>query len=96
MLWEEDIVDPATRTEDVRSTIETILNDLLPVNADADLPPLCIGHHDNTVTDEIYDMALAALKELLDRVLGNPELTINLVVNIQLPVGTNILILETE
>lgn len=96
MNWEEDVVDNATRTEDVRAAIETILNDLLPINADNDLPPLCIGHHDNTVTEEIYDYALAALKDLLESVLGNPDITINLVVNIQLPVGTNILILETE
>ena len=96
MLWEEDVVDHATRVEDTRATIEAILNDLLPINAEADLPPICIGPHDNTVTEEIYELALTALRDLLDRVLGEPEITINLVVNIQLPVGTNILILETE
>jgi len=92
----ELIEDPIPLRKKFDSAIEELLNQLLPSNEPQDAPPNALHGLDNTVLEHLGEEAYKWLMGVLGRVLGDPDTAINIVVNIRLPVGMEVIILETE
>lgn len=92
----ETVEDPLPLRKEIERALEEMLNAKLPANEPLDVPPNPLHGLDNTVLDYLDGEVLKWLIGTIEAVLGDPEVSINIVINIALPPGKEVIIMETE